>query len=137
MTHFLVENKAFHKLGIVHGTPELLHDLDISEIDDIRFRGIDDRENRINGERSEETGVLTNDLAVERSGSRLDERLAIRELNGDCHGSEDIDGFESSLMYRIENNRRVNTVGEQREALTEESAGNGDDGGGAVTQGRP
>ena len=41
---------------------------------------------------------MTNDLAVERSGSGLDERLAIRELDEDGHGSEDIDNFESGLM---------------------------------------
>ena len=52
MTHFLVKNKAFHKLGIVHGTTEFLHDLDISEIDDIGFRRIDYGENGINDERS-------------------------------------------------------------------------------------
>ena len=98
VTRFLVENKAFHKLSIIHGTAEFLHDLDISENDDIGFHRIDYGETKINGERSEETGVLTNDLVVERSGSGLDERLAIRELNGDCHGSEDIDGFECSLM---------------------------------------
>ena len=98
MTHFLVENKAFLKLGIVHGTTEFLHDLDISEIDNIRFRQIDYRENGINGEWSEETGVLTNNLAIKRSGSGLDERLAIGELDGDGHGGEDIDGFESGLM---------------------------------------
>ena len=97
-THFLVENKAFHKLGIIHSTAKFLHDLDISENDDIGLRRIDYGETKINSERSEETGVLTKDLVVERSGSRLDERLAIRELNEDCHGSEDIDGFESSLM---------------------------------------
>ena len=39
--HFLVENKAVHKLGIVHGTAEFLHDLDISKIDDIGFHRID------------------------------------------------------------------------------------------------
>ena len=50
VTHFLVENKAFHKLGIVHGTAEFLQDLDISKIDDIGFRQIDYVENGINGE---------------------------------------------------------------------------------------
>ena len=50
VTHFLVENKAFHKHGIVHGTAEFLHDLDISKIDDIGFRRIDYVENEINGE---------------------------------------------------------------------------------------
>ena len=50
VTHFLVENQAFHKLGIVHGTAEFLHDLDISKIDDIGFRRIDYVENEINGE---------------------------------------------------------------------------------------
>ena len=135
MTHFLVENKAFHKLGIVNCTAEFLHDLDISEIDDIRFRGIDNREDGINSERSEETGVLTNDLAVKRSGSGLDERLAIGKLDRYSHGGEDIHGFESGLMERIGDNRRVNTMGEQREALTEKSAGDDDDGGGAVTGG--
>ena len=39
MTHFLVESKAFHKLGIVHGTVEFLHNLDILKIDDIGFAG--------------------------------------------------------------------------------------------------
>jgi len=85
-------------ISIVHGIAEFLHDLDISEIDDIGFRWIDYGWNGINGEQSEETGVLTNDLAVERSGSGLDERLAIGELDGDGHGDEDIDGFESGLM---------------------------------------
>nr|POE69155.1 hypothetical protein CFP56_76018 [Quercus suber] len=98
VTHFLVENKAFHKLGIVHSTAEFLHDLDISEIDNIKFHWIDYRENRINSERSEETGLLTNDLAIKKSGSGLDERLEIGELDGDGHGGEDIDGFGSSLM---------------------------------------
>ena len=98
VTRFLVENKAFHKLSIIHGTAVFLHDLDISENDDIGFHRIDYGETKINGERSEETGVLTNDLAVKKSGSGLDERLAIGELNGDCHGSEDIDDFESGLM---------------------------------------
>ena len=63
----------------------------------------------------------TNNLAVERSGSVLDERLAIGELDGEGHGGEDIDGFES-----IRNDCRVNNMGE-------ESASDGDDGDGAVT----
>ena len=50
VTHFLVENKAFHKFGIVHDTAEFIHDLDISKIDDIGFCRIDYVENGINGE---------------------------------------------------------------------------------------
>nr|POE74186.1 hypothetical protein CFP56_44163 [Quercus suber] len=92
------DKKVFESIGIVHGSAELLHNLDISEIDDIEFCLIDYEENGINSKRSEKTGVLTNDLVVERSGSGLDERLAIRELDGDGHGGEDIDSFESGLM---------------------------------------
>ena len=52
VTHFIVENKAFHKLSIVHGTAEFLHNLNISKIDNIGFHRIDYGENGINGERS-------------------------------------------------------------------------------------
>ena len=48
----IVENKAFHKLSIVHGTAEFLHNLDISKIDNIGFHRIDYGENGINGEQS-------------------------------------------------------------------------------------
>ena len=52
-------------ISIVHGTTKFLHDLDILEIDDIEFRWTDYGENGINGERSKEIGVLTNNLVVE------------------------------------------------------------------------
>jgi hypothetical protein len=41
---------------------------------------------------------LTNNLYVEEGAGRLDERVAIGELDGDCHGHEDLDRLGGCLV---------------------------------------
>jgi hypothetical protein len=55
-------------------------------------------EDGVDGQRSEESGVLTDNLAVEGGAGRLDERVAVGELDRDGHGRDDLDGLGGCLV---------------------------------------
>jgi len=110
---FLVKNETFHELGVV----ELLHNLDIAEINHVGLGGIHDEESGVDDEGSEEHGVLDDDLAIEGSAGRLHKGVAIRELDGDGHGGENIDNLEGSFVEGVGDDGVVDVVGEEEETL--------------------
>jgi len=57
-----------------------------------------DGKDGVDGQRSEESGVLTNNLAVEGGADRLDERVTIGELDGDSHGRVDLNSLGGCLV---------------------------------------
>jgi hypothetical protein len=57
-----------------------------------------DREDDVDGQQSEESGVLTDNLAVKGGASRLDVRVAVREFDGDNHGLEDLNDLGGCLV---------------------------------------
>jgi hypothetical protein len=84
---------------LVNGAAELLNDLDITEVHEIGLGRVDDGEDGVDNQRSEESGVLmTNNLAVEGGTGRLNERVAVRELDWDGHGHEDLNGLGGCLV---------------------------------------
>lgn len=62
----LVKDKTFQMLCVIDDVAELLHDLDIAEINHVGLGGIHDEENDIDDEGSEERGVLVDDLVTLR-----------------------------------------------------------------------
>ncbi|KAL5165213.1 hypothetical protein HKD37_18G050374 [Glycine soja] len=111
----LVKNETFHELGVV----ELLHNLDIAEINHVGLGlgGIHDEESGVDDEGSEEHGVLDDDLAIEGSAGRLHKGVTIRELDGDGHGGENIDNLEGSFVEGVGDDGVVDVVGEEEETL--------------------
>ncbi|XP_062147881.1 uncharacterized protein LOC133856858 [Alnus glutinosa] len=55
-------------------------------VHEIGLGRVDNREDDVNGQRSEESGVLIDNLAVEGGAGRHDERVAVGDLDGDGHG---------------------------------------------------
>ena len=129
MADLLVKDETFHELGVIDGATELLHDLDIAEINHVRFSGIHDEENDVNGKGSKELGVLANDLVVEGSVGRLHEGVMVRDLNGDDHGGENVDGLDDSLVEGVGDYGGVDAIGEEEEALLEEGVDDDNDSG--------
>ncbi|KAG5094381.1 hypothetical protein JHK84_049969 [Glycine max] len=109
----LVKNETFHELGVV----ELLHNLDIAKINHVGLGGIHDEESGVDDEGSEEHGVLDDDLAIEGSAGRLHKGVAIRELDGDGHGGENIDNLEGSFVEGVGDDGVIDVVGEEEETL--------------------
>jgi len=82
----------------VNGDAELLNDLDVTKVHEIGLGRVDDGEDGVNGQRSKESGVLTNNLAVEGGADRLDERVTVKQLDDDGHGREDLNGLGGCLV---------------------------------------
>ncbi|CAI8590275.1 unnamed protein product [Vicia faba] len=101
MADFLIKHQTLDKLSIINSPTKLLHNLDITEVHHVRFVRIHDRENRVDGDRSEKLRVLTNNLAVKRSASRFDKRFTVGEFDRDSHGGEDVTNFDGGFMEGI------------------------------------
>ena len=109
----LVKDKIFHELNVIDGVIELLHDLDIAEIDHVRLGDIHDEENIVGIKGSDGRGVLADDLAIEGSVGGLHEGVAVEELDGDDHGGENIEGLDGNLVEGIGDNGGVDAMGEE------------------------
>jgi len=112
VANLLVEDEPFHEFGVVHGAAKLLHDLDVAEVNHVGLCVINDGENSVDGEGREERGVLAHDLAVERGAGGLHKRVAVGELHGHSHGSEDVHSLDGGLVEGVGDDGGVDAMGE-------------------------
>lgn len=94
----LGEDKTVNQLGIIDGTSDLLHNADILQINVDSSGGLDDLQDSIDGNGSEQSRVLRNNLGVERSAGTLKERLTVGKIQlcGDL--SQKLVGLVGSLL---------------------------------------
>ena len=125
--HAIVEHD-----GVVDRSSALLDDGDVPEVDPVRVLGVDDLENGVDRHGSEKGGVLGHDLAAEGRGCGSDERLPVLDGNGGRHLLQDLRGLLARLPHGVRDDRGVNALVEELEALLEERPANHDNGGGPV-----
>lgn len=106
----LGEDKTVDQLGIIDGASDLLHNADILQINVDSSSGLNNSQDSIDGNRSEQSRVLRNNLGVERSAGTLKERLAVGEIQlcGDL--SQELVGLVGSLLEGLCNGGGVDAL---------------------------
>lgn len=94
----LGEDKTINQLGIIDGTSDLLHNANILQINVDGSGRFNDPQNSIDGNGSEQSRVLRNNLGVERGAGTLKEGLAIGKIQlcGDL--GQELVGLVGSLL---------------------------------------
>jgi hypothetical protein len=67
-------------------------------VHEIGLGRVDNGEDDVNGQRSEESGVLTGNLAVEGGAGRHDKRVVVGDLDRDGHGGANFNGLGGCLV---------------------------------------
>ena len=81
----LGEDEAVDQRGLVDGAAELLDHGDVVQVDVGGGGGVDDLEDGVDCERREDVAVVGDDLRVERGRRRLDQLVAVGEVDGHGH----------------------------------------------------
>ena len=94
----LVEDDAVDELRVVDRPADLLHDLDVVQVDVGRRLRVDDTSDRIDGNRREQRRVLRDHFGAQRCRRRAQQRIAVGQLDGLCNAFENLFGFLGSLV---------------------------------------
>lgn len=147
----LVQEHAVHQLGVVNGATDLLDEADVAQVDVVGFGG-DEAEDRVDGDGSEDGGVLRDDLLEqsvsscresksgrthlgrETGGSGTEEVIPFVQVDGRRHVLQVLDHLCRRPRERLGDDGRVDTLAEQLLRRTEKRTRENDDRSRAVSR---
>ena len=110
LDHVLGEDQASAELSVVDGASDLLHNLDVPQVNVGVLVGIHHVDDRVHSNGGKDVGVLGHNLGVERGDGALQQGVAIGEVDGVGHVSEELNTLERSLLQTLRNLGRVDAL---------------------------
>mmetsp|Transcript_27810 Transcript_27810/g.65685 ORF Transcript_27810/g.65685 Transcript_27810/m.65685 type:complete len:452 (+) Transcript_27810:162-1517(+) len=129
----LREDEAVDERGLVDGAAELLHHGNVVQVDVGGGGRVDDLEDGVDGKGREDVAVVRDDLGVERGRRRLDQLLAVGEVDGHGHVLQDLLRLPGGEQEGLRDDGRVDALLEQDLRLVQQRPGDDRHGRRAVT----
>ena len=130
----LLQHQAVNQFGVIHGSAELLDDLDVLEVDIVLPGGIHNLQHRVNGNWGQLCAVLRHDLRVERSVGRLKETAPVVEVQRDGHVSQDLHRLRGRLLEAVGDCGGVDSLLQQLVSGFKQTSGQHNDRGGTYIE---